>query len=228
MTSPPVTILLDDKRRRVGLWWQKLQHGIGGVPLLLAGVHRLQSPGGGGDLFAIAEIAVAGVLLVLLARELRSEAAALRARDGEASQHAPSSHAHAGPDWVDVVAGALLIIEAGHSVHPGGKPIYAHATFLAGIATAMVGLFHGKLARLSWKRREIRFDESGVHVRTSRFRRFSVAWSDVRGIRITQASIAIETIKGSRAIPLWPYRNAGEIRAAFERWSAMRLASGAP
>ena len=82
MTAPAITITLDDKRKRLGVWWQKLQHGVGGVPLLMAGVARLQAPGGGGDLLAIAEIAVAAVLLVLLrARsQIRGRQDAARAR----------------------------------------------------------------------------------------------------------------------------------------------------
>jgi hypothetical protein len=223
MTPAAITIVLDDKRRHLGLWWQKLQHAVGGVPLLMAGVHRLQLPGGREDVLALAEIVVAGVLLVLLARDLRSEVAAKRRPDVPLSAHGHThTLAHGGPDWFDVVAGALLIIEAAHSVHPGGKPIYEHATFALGVATATIGLLHGKIAQLSWKRREIRLDENGVHARVSRLRRFTVAWTDVRDIRVSAASITIDTPTGSRTIPLGRYRNASEIRAAFEHWDAMR------
>jgi hypothetical protein len=219
MTPPAITIILDEKRKRLGALWQKLQHAVGGVPLLVAGVHRLQAPGDGGDVLAIAEIVVAGVLLVLLARDLRAEAAAQLRRDLPAASHA---HVHGGPDWFDVIAGALLIIEAAHSVHPGGKPIYEHATFFLGVATTTIGLLHGRIAQLSWKRREIRLDESGVRARTSRRRVFTAAWADVREIRFTGTSIVIETTTGSQTIKLSRYRNAHEIRAAFEQWDAVR------
>ena len=219
MTPPAITIVLDDKRKRLAQWWQKLQHAVGGVPLLIAGVHRFQAPGGKGDLLAIAEIVVAAVLLVLLARDLRSEAVAqLRTPAPEA----PHTHAHAGPDWFDVVAGALLILEAVHSAHPGGKPFYERPVFVLGVATGMIGLFHGKLAKLSWKRREIHLDEHGVRARTSRFRGFSVPWSDIRDIRITDRAIIIDTISASHTITLRRYRNAAEIRTAFMQWEAAR------
>jgi hypothetical protein len=221
MTAPAITVTLDDKRKRLGMWWQKMQHAVGGVPLLMAGVARLQAPGGGGDLLAIAEIVVAAVLLVLLARDLRSEAVTtFRAREHGAPR--THGHVHEGPDWFDIVAGALLIIEAGHAVHPGGKPIYAHPNFLLGIATATIGLLHANIARLSWKRREIRLDDDGIRARLSRFRSFSIPWSDVRGIRIDPTSIAVDTATRSHTIPLRRYRNAGEIRAAFEQWQAAR------
>jgi hypothetical protein len=217
MTPPAITIVLDDRRKRLGLWWQKLQHAVGGVPLLVAGVHRLQSPGGAGDLLALAEIAVAAVLLVLLARDLRSETVAKR------HPAAPGTpHAHGGPDWFDIVAGALLMLEAVHSAHPGGKPFYERPAFALGVATAAIGLLHGKLAQLSWKRREIHLDVNGVRARTSRIRGFSIPWTDVRDILITESAIVIETAARSHTIPLRRYRNAAEIRAAFGTWDAAR------
>jgi hypothetical protein len=221
MMPAAITIVLDDRRKRLGLWWQKLQHAIGGVPLLVAGVHRLQAPGGGGDLLAIAEIVVAAALLLLLARDLRTEVVTKMRSPAPDAPHARSP-AHAGPDWFDVVAGALLIIEAVHSSHPGGKPFFERPAFLLGVATGMIGLFHGKLARLSWKRREIQLDQFGVRARLSRFRSFTVAWSDVRHVRITDSAIVIETVVGPRTIALRRYRNAGEIRAAFAHWDAAR------
>jgi hypothetical protein len=221
MTPAAITIVLDERRKRLGLWWQKLQHAVGGVPLLIAGVRRLQTPGGGGDLLAIAEIAVAAVLLVLLARDLRSAAVAKLRTPVPGAPHA-HTHARAGPNWFDVVAGALLILEAAHSAHQGGKPFYARPAFLAGIATATIGLFHHRIAQLSWKRREIRLDEQGVHARTSRFRRFHVEWADVRDIRVTENAIVIDTASRSHTIPLRRYRNAAEIRTAFSQWDAAR------
>jgi hypothetical protein len=221
MMPAALTIVLDDKRKRLGLWWQKLQHAIGGVPLLIAGVHRLQAPGGGGDLLAIAEIVVAAVLLILLARDLRSEVAATMRNPTPDAPHA-HSHAHAGPDWFDVVAGALLVLEAVHSSHPGGKPFYERPVFFLGVVTALIGLLHGKLASLSWKRREIHLDEFGVRARLSRFRGFTLAWSDIREIRLTDTAIIIETASRSHTIALRRYRNAADVRAAFAQWNAAR------
>jgi hypothetical protein len=220
MMPPAITIILDDKRRRLGQWWQKLQHAVGGVPLLIAGVHRLRSPGGQGDLLAIAEIVVAAVLLLLLARDLRSGVAKLRA-PAPATPHL-HTHAHSGADWFDVVAGALLILEAIHSAHPGGKPFYERPAFLLGVVTGIIGLLHGKLVALSWKRREIHLDDYGVRARTSLFRGFSVAWTDVRDLRITDSAIIVDTASGAHTIALRRYRNAAEIRAAFMRWDAAR------
>lgn len=221
--TPAITIVLDDRRKRLGLWWQKLQHAVGGVPLLIAGVARLQSPGGGADVLALAEIVVAAVLLVLLARDLRSEVISMRGRDASATVHA-----HAGPDWFDILAGALLIIESAHSVHPGGKPFYERPAFTLGIATIVIGLLHAKSTHISWKRREIQLDANGVRARTSRFRSFTVPSADVCELRVTDKAIVIDTATGSHTIPLRRYRNAGEIRAAFLQWDATRALRGTP
>src|SRR5665647_3163029 len=59
MSPKSVTISLDDKRRKVSAWWQKLQHVIGGVPLLSAGVRRLEAPGATGHTLAVVEIVIA-------------------------------------------------------------------------------------------------------------------------------------------------------------------------
>ncbi|MEO6209295.1 MAG: hypothetical protein ABIQ10_04125, partial [Gemmatimonadaceae bacterium] len=120
MSPSPITIVLDDRRKHFGIWLQKLQHAVAGVPLLFAGIHRLQAPGGSGELLAYAEVLVAAVLLGMLARDLR----ALRGRvtrpsvtsDSEEHAHTDShSHAHAGANWFDVVAGTMIIVEAIHA-----------------------------------------------------------------------------------------------------------------
>lgn len=171
----------------------------------------------------MAEIIMAAILLVLLARDLRSETSATTDHTASAAAHeSATEHVHTGPEWVAVVAGALLIIEAAHRVHPGGKPLYAHATFVTGVVTATIGLLHGNIAQRASKRRQIHFDDAGVRVSLSRFRRFDVAWTDVRELRITTGSIAIATPSGSHTIPLGRYTNAMEIRKAFEQWSATR------
>src|SRR5450755_4243797 len=107
MSPGSITIPLDDKRRQIGAWWQKLQHVIGGAPLLVAGINRLQAQGGEGRLFALAEIVVSIVLLAMFARDVRAAAAAKMGKTERAE-----AHEHSGPDWFDVVAGLLLILEA--------------------------------------------------------------------------------------------------------------------
>lgn len=227
MSPSPITIVLDDRRKHFGVWLQKLQHAVAGVPLLFAGIHRLQAPGGSGELLAYAEVLVATVLLGMLARDLR----ALRGRVArppatpDSDDHTRSDsplHTHAGANWFDVVAGTMLIVEAIHASSLGGKAFFARPNFLLGTVTILAGLLHGVLARRPTRQRELRLDENGVHARLSRFTVFSVPWNEVRAIRLTNSAAIIDTAAGAHTIRLRRYGNASEIRHALEEWSAAR------
>ncbi|MEO8879346.1 MAG: hypothetical protein ABI446_03040 [Gemmatimonadaceae bacterium] len=225
MSPTPITIVLHDRREHFRIWLQKLQHAVGGVPLLFAGIHRLQAPGGSGEVLAYAEILVAAVLLGMLARDLR----ALRGRvapppvTADAGEHAQTethSRVHAGANWFDVVAGAMLIVEAIDESSLGGKAFFARPNFLLGVVTITAGLLHGILARRSTRQRYLRLDESGVHARLSRFTAFSVPWNEVRAIRLTDTTAIIDTATGAHTIRLRRYGNARRIRTVLEEWSA--------
>jgi hypothetical protein len=213
MSPDIITIPLDDKRRQIGAWWQKLQHVIGGAPLLVAGINRLKAPGGEGRLFALAEIVVSIVLLAMFARDLRAAAAAKMGKSERAE-----AHEHSGPDWFDVLAGLLLILEAIRSVHPGGKPLYQHALLYTGLVTLLTGLAHGPLTNYSRKRRFIRIDDAGLHVRLSRFRKFDIVSPDLVEMQLHEDAAVFVSKRGRHMIPLSRYGNASEIRAALKEW----------
>jgi hypothetical protein len=218
MASDVITIYLDDKRQALATWWQKLQHAIGGAPLLVAGMHALRDPVLGHRVLAVAEIIVAVVLLVTLVRELRAEVRTRRNSNEAAHAH----HGH-GPDWFDVAAGVLLILEAWHLSQRGGKAFYLRPYFLLGMVTLLLGVFHGPYSDLILRRRYLRLDDSGVHGRLSRFRRISAPWQDVRGIRVDAREAVIETTSRSFTISLKRYQNAGAIREALAGWRERRL-----
>jgi hypothetical protein len=224
MSPEGVTIRLDDNRRNLAVWVQKAQHVIGGAPLLLAGISRISAPGAHGDLFAMAEIIVAAVLLVMFARDLRAEALT---RVSKPALHEPPHRAHAGPEWIAVLAGVLLILEAVHPEHPGGKPLYERANFYLGAVTLLAGLAHGYLSTLAWKRRFIRIDDAGVHVRLSRFRKFDVVWPDLIDMEFHDDAVIIHSKSERQLIPLGPYGNATEIRDTLRETFARRALPGA-
>lgn len=213
MSPESITIQLDDKRRRIGAWWQKAQHIIGGVPLLLAGVDRFQVATGAGRALALAEIAFAGALFVMFVRDVRREVRTIRIKPG-----ASPTHARAGPEWFDVVAGILLMLEAVLRTHAGGKPLYEHAILYLGVAALVTGLAHGPLSGQSWKRRFVRIDSAGIRARLSPFRKFNVPWSDIVDIRLGERSVMLMTRGESETIPLKRYSNAIEIRTALADW----------
>ena len=224
MSPEGVTIRLDDTRRNLAAWWPKVQHVIGGAPLLMAGVHRISAPGGQGDLFAIAEIILAAVLLVMFARDLRAEA---MRRVSKSVRREPTHHAHVGPEWIAVLAGVRLILEAVHPAHPGGKPLYERANFYLGAVTLLTGLAYGFLATLAWKNRFVRIDDAGVYIRLSRFRKFDVAWPDLIDVEFHDDAVVIHSTSGRRLIPLGRYGNATEIRDTIRESLAQRALAGA-
>lgn len=219
MSPEGVTIRLDDRRRNLAAWVQKAQHVIGGAPLLLAGLRRITAPGSHGDLFAIAEILVAAVLLVMFARDLRVEVVR---RVPKSELHEPPHDAHAGPEWIAVLAGVLLILEAAHAGHPGSKPLYERANLYLGAVTLLTGLAHGFLSTLAWKNHFIRIDDAGIHVRLSRFRKFEVAWADIIDAEFHNDAVIVHSSDGRRLIPLGRYGNATEIRETLREWFARR------
>lgn len=221
MSPESVTIQLDDRRQKAGAWWQRFQHVVGGAPLLRAGIARVRVPGGHGDVLAWCEIIVATVLLAIFVRDLQAEARAQLAKT-KPEVH----HVHIGPEWFDVAAGVLLILEAVHTTHPGGKPLYAHALFWIGVATLITGAAHGVLASRRSKRRYIELDAAGVRARLSRFRSFDIAWSEISDVQLRDDEITLITKGRKRDIPLGRYGNAEEIRKAFANWrERMKLPS---
>jgi len=217
MSPKSVTISLDDKRRKVSAWWQKLQHVIGGVPLLSAGVRRLEAPGATGHTLAVVEIVIATLLLVMFVRDVRAEVVA-RVRNRGLAEPYTHPHRHDGPEWFDVVAGTLLIVETVLSMRPGSKPLFHHALLYVGLTTIFTGLAHGMFANRAWKRRFIRVDDGGVHARLSRFRKFDVEWNDVIDIRLGERDAIIVTKDGSHTIRLNRYLNARNITTALADW----------
>src|SRR5207248_681459 len=103
---------------------------------------------------AILEVVIAAVVLIAFARELRA-----------AAKHAPS---HSAIGWFDLAAGIMLLYEAFHGVHH--KPAYLRPQFLAGVVTLGLGLVHGRLHAFRQSRRYVKLDETGLEIRTSRFR----------------------------------------------------------
>jgi hypothetical protein len=82
--------------------------------------------------------------------------------------------------WFDLAAGGLLLFEAFSGHH--NKPGYLRPQFLSGVVTLGLGLLHGRLHTFRQNRRYVKLDEAGVEIRTSRFRRFSLAWADVSSV----------------------------------------------
>lgn len=206
-----MTIHLHDKRREAAEWLPKIQHAIGGVPLLLSGVHHLSEESE--RPIALLEIAIAVVVLGALAKELH----AVRRR---AKAEVPP---HSALGWFDLAAGAMLIFEAFHgAVH---KPGYLRPQFLSGVVTIGLGLFHARLHAFQHHRRYVKLDEDGLEYRGGPFRRLAVRWADLECIQLSPAAAAFHWTDGrQRTLKLTRYRNAEALhRAIADQAGAARV-----
>jgi hypothetical protein len=141
---------------------------VAGFPLLMIGIKHLSEEGE--RPIAILEIVIAALVLGTFARQVHA---------------ATKSHqSHSKVDWFDLAAAAMMMFEAFFGHHH--KPPYATPAFWTALATIGIALFHGKLHARRARRRYVKLDENGVEARTSRFRRFSLAWTDLDRIHIAR------------------------------------------
>jgi hypothetical protein len=203
-----VTIYLQRKPRPIAEWLPKVQHLIGGVPLLLDGVAKLgeqaERP------MAIVEIAVATVVVAAFVKELRA--------------HVRShGHVHDSFGWFDLAAGGLLIFEAFHGART--KPGYERPQFFSGMATIALGVFHARLLAFKARRRYLKLHENGLEFRINRFRRVSIAWNDLARLDLAGPT-AVFHLKSGRCqkLRLSVWQNADEVRRNLgEHASAARV-----
>ncbi len=199
-----VEIPLVSKRRERGKFLQKLQHAIPAVPLLIAGIHGLMAGERGFALvLAMAELVVGLLLLRTLVKEL----IALR-RPG----HTHTGHHHS-VDWFDIFAAGMLTVEAlehWHTRHHLPRPM-----LLTAAVTLCLGLFHGRIAAYTARRRSLRIDAEGIRI-GGRFHQHFVSWPDIERIDLEDRKARIIARSGrEQRIDLADLRNASEVRQAL-------------
>jgi len=203
--SPVATVPLRSKRREKAQAFQKFQHAIPAVPLLLAGVQAIRSGEPGVALaLGVFEIATSAALLATVIREIR---AMRRPKAG-------TGHAHHGAHWVHIFAAALLIAEVlDHYLltHHIRRP-----TILTAIVTLALGLGHGRLQRFTAGRRVLRLEDDRLHIADKPFRTFRARWADVTSIDVGEKYARITTLDGrERTLNLSDLHGAEEVRTAL-------------
>lgn len=199
------TIPLRSKRRERAQAVQKFQHAIPAVPLLMAGA---QAIGGGEHGLALAlgvfEIVTSVLLLGTVVREIR----AMRRPKLEAH------HAHHGVDWVHIFAASVLIAEVLEHWHLTGH--IRRPTLLTAAVTLTLGLFHGRIERLSEGRRAMRIEDEGIHVGGKFFQTFRAKWEDVTSIHVGERFASIKTRDGrERKLDLSDLHGVEHVRGAL-------------
>lgn len=210
---PDVSIPLRSLRRERAQLFQKLQHAVPAVSLLIVGAQRIQRHERGlGLALAVGEIVIGALLFRSLAKAF---AATKRSRVHSATTgtgtHAGHPH---GIDWIDVMVAAVLVFEVvEHWLvhHHLQRP-----TVLVAAVTLGLGLFHGRLDARAARRRVLRIDDTGIRVSRRLFRGFFVPWADMESIELGDRWARIIARGGrERRIDLLDLRNGAEIREAL-------------
>lgn len=212
-TSSSITVPLQSRRRERASLFQRLQHAIPATALLIAGVQGLQGGARGAALgLVVAEIVFGGLLLRAMVREVRAAMA------GRTHGAAP----HAGVDWTEVLAGCVLLVEAGerwHLHHHLPRP-----TLVTAAVTIALGIFHGRVAARAAGRRVLIVEPRGITVRR-RWRRFVAPWEALAAIEVDAHEAVLRRRDGrAHRLDLDDLRNAPAVCAALAearaRWRA--------
>jgi uncharacterized membrane protein HdeD (DUF308 family) len=212
----PLTIPLEKRGRALADWPTKLQHLIGGVPLLFVGISKLLHDPAERSVAAF-EVFIAAAVVLTFVKELKTELRNLK--------HQHGAHAHPAVGWFDLAAGILLIYEAFHGAHH--KPGYLRPQFLSGVTTLGLGIFHGRLQQRRARAAYITLDERGFDFRRNRFRRLRLQWSEIATIDQRPNEVTFSLKSGStRSISLRTFRNGDEIRQAIsQQFDAAQLSA---
>lgn len=168
---PENTIYFQPTKRKK--FTRSFNHVLAGVLLLLLGIENLSQHGSEHLIFALLSILAGAAVFISFIREMRQPA--------HAKPH--------GVNWVDIFAGAVILLEAWHKYKPekGFQP--ATLLFLAGLVTCGLGIFHAKLAQLA----RLHCDANGFLARMSPFKKLQLAWQDIAAVQLEPATIRITT-----------------------------------
>ena len=210
-----LTVPLKSKRREKALALQKFQHAIPAIPLLFAGI---QAIGGEEHGFALAlgvfEIVTSALLIGTVVRGIRAM------RRPAAATH----HAHHGVDWVHIFAASVLVAEVLEHYHLTGH--IRRPTVLTAFVTLGLGLAHGRLERLSERRRAMRVEDEGIHIGGRFFQTFRARWEEVTSIDVGERHASIKTRDGrERKLDLADLHGAEHVRGVLAE--AQRRAAAA-
>jgi mannose-6-phosphate isomerase-like protein (cupin superfamily) len=207
-------IPLHSRRRDRVLILQKLPNVFGAAALFVDGLLRVrQDPAGYG--------------LALAGSELLTSTLAMGAfgwsvvRAGRPAG-APGAVDQAGIDWVDLLIGAMLGVEA--AAQHVETQHWARPTILLAAVMMLTGLLHGPLRALARRRGGLRISNKGLRVGRP-FHRFAADWAELKPIAVGDRSAVLETIHGtSHRIDLSDLGNERQVREALREAEVLRTA----
>ena len=187
------TLQLQDRRLRRAEWIQRIPLALSALVLAEAALPRLAGPARGDQLFAVAELATAVLLVVVLGVAWRQ-------------RHRPP----AALGWVDLAAAAMLFAEWGDRLAHGGKRF--SPVLLTALVALALGLGYRPFLRFQEGRRCVRIDEEGLRFRLSLLRRFVLSWPDLASVERSGAALVLHRRDGrEHRIPLGRLDNGEEV-----------------
>jgi hypothetical protein len=190
-------IPLHDRRKLMVERFQLIQDLFGIILLAPACWARLQAHGLLTHALGFAEVAAIAFAFFAGIRDLRSH-----------------SEPDNSVDLTNLSLGIVLLLEYFFSLSAG------HKRFSPLLLTALTGFFLAFFkpwmgSRVQHRRRSIRIDEEGVHVRLARFRKWSIGRHELRNVEAHDDALIFHLRDGStREIKLRRYLNAEEVRTA--------------
>jgi hypothetical protein len=127
------------------------------------------------------------------------------------------SQEHKAVGWVEIFAGAVLVVEGVNHFHPnkGFQPAVLY--WAVGLATVLMGVFHSRVSRL---RRAV-LDETGSLIRTSPFHKLQMRWESVSSIDFDDSRMKVASKDGRvRKISLRMVENRAEVEVTFKGHAA--------
>lgn len=202
-------VFLDDVRLERHELFDRLQLAVAAMALVMASVERLRQPAAKDLLLAVLQLAVS--LLVI-----GSVLAWVRTR------HAPSA---AKIGWLDLLAGAMLLVEWADRYRGDGKvvtPVLCQA-----VVFLLLGAFQRRIANRRAHSRWVRIDDTGIRVRRSAIRRAALAWDEIAAVDREPEAIRITRWDGSVwRLPLRRYRNGDDAARLVVEAAASRGLAG--
>lgn len=200
----PLIIHLQDRRLVIAERMDLVGHGAAAVGLLAAAVDSLSAR----PALGAVELVAAGALVYAIRRELRA---------GEREKPAGISR-------LNLAAAAVLLVEWYVELRAGGKPFSPE--LLSAITAGVLAFLHPVIQRRRRERRALRIDDAGITLQTSRFRRFSAAWSELRGVDAGPDALRFVTADGrERRVRLRTIINRAEVVEAVAA-AAARMGVG--
>lgn len=169
-----------------------------GVILLINGISELIEPSEHGN-YAILNIIVGAAVIIAFRFELK--------------HHSASEHKTI--KWFDVIAGIVLMVEAGNRYH--ADKIFQPALFYFLIGT--VGILRGVFQDQFPTFRKLACDDTGFILRLNPFRKYEMRWKEIAAIDMVDNTLQIKAV-GDKLynIPLQRVENRNEIFETIRKY----------